>query len=346
MGQRAKGTPLGGGQLALFWLVVIGVALGAAQVVPRNSQLLVLGTFALAATVWWLLHGIRHRAAVLARGFTALVTAGVMVVSLWPSPSPTLEAPPSRAAEGSAPPTDEVVESTESTPVTTPTPSLVPNSVPHSSCPTPGGSTSPELITIRVVYWCFGDVISDAGDYVDTQRQIKVRLGLTNASETEMNVSTTNPSRIRLVIAGEDVDGRWAPRGGTLSAGDRPTPVVIDGQSFWAVPPNINYDERGVPSVGLYTGFSSKWDLPALLAPGVTIGGGTEIGDGSATYSGPDAVADLVFQVPVNGYTAPVEVLGIAVFSIPDGSVGSQDWVLLGLCEFEDWGPQLASMYF
>ena len=96
----------------------------------------------------------------------------------------------------------------------------------------------------------------------------------------------------------------------------------------------------------MYTGFASKWEQPDLLSPGATIGGGTEIGDGISTYSGPHASADLVFQIPVDSYLAPVDILGVAVFSIPDSSAGSQDWALLAVCPFKNWGPQLASMYF
>ncbi len=196
------------------------------------------------------------------------------------------------------------------------------------------------------MYWCFGDVINDLGEYVDTQRQVKVRLGMENTSSDDVNVSTASPSRIRLIIAGDDVARRWAPRAGTLSAGDRPVPVVIEGQHLWAVPPNVNYDERGVASVGMYTGFSSKWDQPDVLTPGATIGGGTEIGDGGSTYNGPDAAADLVFQVPVDSYEAPVHILGVAVFNIPADATGSHDWSLLAVCQFNNWGSQLASVYF
>ncbi len=211
-------------------------------------------------------------------------------------------------------------------------------------CPAPGGDQAPHAVLISVIYWCFGNVLADDGSLVPTQRQIKVRLGVKNTCDHTINVSTANPSRIRLLVQGADIDKRWAPTAKTLSAGDRPTQVRVDGQTYWAIPPNVNWAELVTPAG--YSGFASKWSQPAAITPGQTLGGSTEIGTEGTTYNGPGAEADLVFQVPADGDTAPIDVVGIAVYEIPDGSTTSAQWDLLGLSTFAEWQHQLEPSLF
>lgn len=164
--------------------------------------------------------------------------------------------------------------------------------------------------------------------------------------DREINISVANPSRIRLVVDGKNMAQRWAPRDGTLTSGDRPEQVPIDGQRYWAIPPNVNLDEAVVHALNTYTGFASKWAMPPTLAPGATAGGGTQVGDGGVTYDGPDRDSDLVFQVPVDSAGAPIDIVGVGVFDIRESETGGEVWTLVGLAPFDEWGPQLAPGFF
>ena len=225
----------------------------------------------------------------------------------------------------------------------TPSPSSLATRLPDEGCPTPGGAATAQFVLIRVAYWCIGEVLTDDAQVRADQVQVKVRLIITNSSDGTVGISVANPSRIRLIVEGANMRSRWRPRSKTLSGGDTPVPVILEGRSYWAIPPNANYDEKGLASVGLYTGFASKWEGPETLVPGQTIGG-TKIGDGSSTYNGPDAKSNLVFEVPVELGLTP-DVVGVAVLAIPEGA-GPADWTVIGLCRQTDWGPRLAPAYF
>ena len=207
--------------------------------------------------------------------------------------------------------------------------------LPNSGCPTPDQAAARQiLVTAQVLYWCTGAVLTEDGKTRGDQAQVKLRLKLTNVSDHVINISTENPSRIRLVVEGDAVDKKWSPRPKTAARGDRPVALRVDGYTYWAIPPNADYDEVGTP-VGMFTGFASKWSNGVSLSPGESIGSGVLKDDST----------DLVFQVPVELGANP-RVLGVAVLDVSGSATNSAAWTIIGLCRFGSWGPQLAPSHF
>jgi hypothetical protein len=175
-----------------------------------------------------------------------------------------------------------------------------------TGCPFPDGSI-PErrTVTVCALYWCKGDVFSKDGEIDESQYQIKVRPLLTNYSSESVNISTDRPSRVRLLVVGQDIADRWTPRPGTLTYGDRPIQVQIDGKIYWAISPNRARTETGTGK-GTYTGFASNWKGPVMLE------GGTNYGRVERLPAGDN----LVFQVPLPqsvDLDPTVDVLGLAL---------------------------------
>ncbi|MFD7656456.1 hypothetical protein ACFV4N_21005 [Actinosynnema sp. NPDC059797] len=228
-------------------------------------------------------------------------------------------APPVAAPEPSPAPT------AEPSPAPSPTPSGV--AVPRGSCPLPD-PTDPALpaVEVRVVYWCHGEVLTPGG--VDPLNyQIKVRPRLVNNTTGPMSVSIGNPSAIRLLVEGPQVDQRWSPPPLTAGGGDRPLLVECDGKKFWGIPPNLPRDAVLVGDA--YSGFATSWQHTTLepgqvaFSPLRSTAGGAPVQEGN-----------LVFQVPLEDQEAVI--YGLAVVDPERGNA------VRGLARFdEDWGRKL-----
>ena len=151
---------------------------------------------------------------------------------------------------------------------------------------------------------------------------------IVNNTSEPITIAIANPSAVRLLVTGKQIDQRWSPPPRTARAGDRPTLVQCNGRTFWAIPPNVPHDAVRAGDSGYYTGFATTWD-------------GTELGAGQSYFrplqldqrGAPIQESDLVFQVPLDDGQATI--YGLAVLETkPDGAV-------LGVAPFTEWGPSV-----
>jgi hypothetical protein len=217
-----------------------------------------------------------------------------------------------------------------------------PSGLPISStggCPLPD-PTDPSLpsVEVKVIYWCKGDVFTSDGQVDPKNFQIKLRPRLVNNTASPVSIYIKNPSTLRLLVTGKQIDQRWSPPPRTTKAGDRPILVVCNGATFWAIPPNVPNDATLAGSAGYYTGFVTwGWD-------GVTLGPGSAYfkplrhnPNGTPVYE-----EDLVFQVPLDD-DGQARIYGLALLDPQRGNS------LLGVALFgnsEQWGEQLAPTAF
>jgi hypothetical protein len=220
------------------------------------------------------------------------------------------------------------------------TTNLVPNGVPVDPlgpCPKPD-PTDPRLPSaeVRVVYWCKGSVLAADGTLDKSQVQIKLRPRILNNTSEVIDTSISNPSAIRLLVTGKQVDVRWRAPQKTARAGDRPSIVECNGGTFWAIPPNVPGDAKvvaGPDGIRSYDGFATIW------------GGVDSVGAGQSLYfplrrnltGSVIQEGDLVFQLPVED-DGSIRIYGLALVERRAG--GS----VLGLARFgepAEWGERV-----
>jgi len=174
-----------------------------------------------------------------------------------------------------------------------------------TGCPNPD-ATEPKKrqLSICVLYWCKGTVFADDGSPKRHEYQLKIRTLVTNYGDQSVDIAVDKPSRIRLLVAGGEIDKRWSPRSPTLSYGDRPIQVMLEGNVYWAIAPNRPRTEIATSS-GYYTGFISTWTGPRSLAAHSTYG-----------YTDPTPhQGNLIFQVPLEPSAGSelADVFGLAI---------------------------------
>lgn len=201
-----------------------------------------------------------------------------------------------------------------------------------TGCPMPD-PTDPALppVEVRVIYWCHGDVLTSEGT-VDTENyQIKVRPKLANNTNTSMTISINNPSSIRLLVSGSQIDQRWSPPPLTKKTGDKPLVIDCNGGKFWGIPPNLPRDAV-LTKENYYSGFATSWH-ETQLNPGQVAFKPLRTGpEGQPIQEG-----NLVFQVPLDENGA-ARIYGLAVI---DPTRANK---VLGIALFEkegDWMQKL-----
>ncbi len=262
--------------------------------------------------------------------FTVVGIAALVRFGPWPSPNldPSHGVNPERTARPSSLPTA--------------TPTAPPSGLPVSSaggCPLPD-PTDPSLpsVEVTVVYWCRADALTSDGQVDPKNLQVKLRPRLVNNTAHPISISIKNPSTIRLLVTGKQVDQRWSPPPRTRKAGDQPMLVECNGGTFWAIPPNVPNDVATAGNSGYYTGWATwGWD-------DIEIGPGSAYfkplrhnADGTPVYEG-----DLVFQVPLDN-DGQVRIYGLAVID-PQRSNSLFGVALFG--NSEQWKEQLAPSAF
>jgi hypothetical protein len=175
---------------------------------------------------------------------------------------------------------------------------------------------------VCVVYWCKGVAYDKAGRPVASRGQIKLRLRVTNNGDHDLDVRIKRPSRILMVVGGNDAGQLWDPPPLTRAAGDRPRQLSISGKNYWALPPNVNNDVSAT-SAGYYTGFASTWGGDPI-PPGGSYLETRRKADGSLVHNG-----NLVFEVPADH--GGLHVVGIALIDPSSGRV-------LAFQSFDEWG--------
>ncbi|WP_433353329.1 hypothetical protein ACQPYV_22725 [Micromonospora saelicesensis] len=201
-----------------------------------------------------------------------------------------------------------------------------------TGCPKPD-PTDPSLppVEVKVVYWCKGDVFTKKGEKDPANIQIKLRPRLVNNTSSSLSISIGKPSAVRLLVTGKQIDQRWSPPPLTKANGDRPILVNCNGQTYWAIPPNVPHDASKT-NAGYYTGFSTSWS-GSSLSPGGSYWKPLRI-DSAGT---PTKEGNLVFQVPTDS-KGEVIIYGLAVIDEKRRST------ILGLAVMsnpEQWGPAL-----
>lgn len=182
------------------------------------------------------------------------------------------------------------------------------------NCPSPDPTVPPPVaVEICVLYWCHGYQLTDQGQPIPTEYQIKLRPLITNLSSSPVNISVDRPhSALRLLIQASDVPQNWQPRPGTLDYGDVPFTINYDGAEYWAIAPNRTATEVST-SAGLWTGFATTWDYRGTLAPNAVAGSAQPVRDSE------DLVFDVPLQAPAQGQPI-VNVLGFALLDYGSGS--------------------------
>ncbi|MBF6259871.1 hypothetical protein IU468_26695 [Nocardia farcinica] len=192
---------------------------------------------------------------------------------------------------------------TTASPSPTPDP-LFPLS-PDTPCHSPTATTVQlPAVEICVAYWCVGKFHTPDGGSIEGRGQVKLRPRIINNSADPIDISTTNSSKLRLLVATTlPYESWWQPPPATAEQGDKPIIISYEGQKYWAVPPNVNRD--AVPLTlpdgsTTWDGFASSWpdtsDNPSTtLEPGQTVFRPLRHRpDGWAIQEG-----NLVFNVPI-----------------------------------------------
>jgi hypothetical protein len=221
----------------------------------------------------------------------------------------------------------------KNTPGTTPAPTATKSADPLANQAALGSyeACGPEAIVSRplpkaeicVIYWCKGEVFSTTGRLSRTSLQIKLRPKITNNSDHALDVRVGQPSSILLLVSDKDARRRWEPPPLTERSGLRPRLLQVNGNSYWAIPPNVNGDATSAGN-GYYTGFMSTW-YESSIAPGSSFLETGKNGDGSLVHRN-----NLVFQLPMDkdGNIHPVAVV------LVDRRTGA----VLALQSFDHWG--------
>ena len=323
-----KGLVLTG--LATTTLTVMAAGLGRLadilQVLQGGGWVLLLAV-PLGAVGWALLDGQRksHKpdTRAIAFGVVLLLLAAIIAV-----PKAIDIAGSSSDRPAAAPMTAPSTAPSSPAPTGTPVPAT-------TGCPLPD-PTDPVIppVDVRVLYWCHGDVYLPDGSVDSANYQIKVRPRLVNNTTTPMSISIDNPSSIRLLVEGPQIDQRWSPPTRTRALGDKPILVECNGKTFWGVPPNVPRDAVLTKSGG-YSGFVTSWDYDALTPGQVAFKPLRTDADGNPVQEG-----NLVFQVPLEDHTA-ARIYGLAVID------PAHDDKVLGVAVYDkDWGTRLHPTQF
>ncbi|WP_280209127.1 hypothetical protein [Nocardia cyriacigeorgica] len=125
-------------------------------------------------------------------------------------------------------------------------------------------------VEVCVVRWCMAPIKDQAGNSIPNRSQVKIRARVLNNSAEALDLSSSNPSAMRLLVSGSTLPGSWEPFPRTAAQGDAPVLVEYDGQRYWAIPANISgdVDQINLPGGGVtWNGFVGSWDA-GVIAPG------------------------------------------------------------------------------
>lgn len=196
--------------------------------------------------------------------------------------------------------------------------------------PDPTDPVLPE-VEICVVAWCRGSLLNPDGTERTDQGQIKLRPRIINNQSTELDITIDNPSAVRILLATEDVPGRWRPPPKTAAGGDAPVLVEWQGRSYWAVPPNvpgdarqITFEENGI-IYRMYDGFATYWDAPTTLESGAILYHPIRRdGEGRGIRE-----TDLVFNLPIEA-DGSISLYGLSI-------IDTRTNLVLGVYERNLW---------
>lgn len=193
-----------------------------------------------------------------------------------------------------------------------PVPAALPITPDHLCWPVDRSQFKPEEAEICVTAWCQGTVYRLDGLEAADQATIKLRPRVINGSGGPIDLSIGRFSALRLLVSAPTLPGAWQPPPNTAAAEDHPIEVSWEGQTYWAIPPDLPEHPPIVQtSMGSqYTRFVTIWD-------------GAILESGQAYYKpirheGNDPnrpvvqEGDLVFSVPMNN-DGSVKLFGLAL---------------------------------
>lgn len=227
---------------------------------------------------------------------------------------------PAVVLSSSPSPTNSLVPTTNPSPETSTSNDRVVSA--SDGCPSANaGGPQESIVAVEVLYWCTAPVYDETGlDINPDMMYVKIRPGLRNESSDPLSISIDNPSSLRLLVRGEDLDDHWTPPSRTAEGNDRPVKIQYDGEELWAVPPNL--PDQWFPSTerGDFLGHNTHWDREEL-APGEEL---RRLKDASGTKE-----TNLIFTIPV---LDPND-LGLCGLAVLDMS--SRD--VIGFEHINDW---------